>query len=84
MPVKPSTDPTDKSICRQTMTRTMPVAMMPTTLDCTAKLYIFLAVKKMPWVMISSTTQMTTSARIMASMRWSISAGLGMGSLRNE
>ena len=30
MPMKPSTEPTERSMWRATMTSTMPVAMMPT------------------------------------------------------
>ena len=73
IPVNPSSDPTDKSMCRQTITRTIPVAIIPTTLDCTAKLYMFLAVKKIPSVIIFSITHITSRAMTMASIRLSIS-----------
>src|SRR5579859_1314171 len=76
MPVKPSTEPTDRSICRVTMTSTMPVVMMPTTLVCTARFHRLRAVRKIPPVRRSKPTQTAATAAIIASRRRSTSSAL--------
>ena len=47
-----SIEPTDKSILRETITKTMPVAMMPTDTVCTATLKILRGVMNLPLVAI--------------------------------
>jgi hypothetical protein len=38
MPMKPSSEPTDRSMCRVTITKTMPVAITATDAVCTDRL----------------------------------------------
>ena len=47
-----SIEPTDKSILRETITKTRPVAMMPTDTVCTATLKILRGVMNLPSVAI--------------------------------
>ena len=74
MPAKPSSEPTERSILRSTMTKTMPVAMMPTTLVCTARFHRLRAVRKVPCVKIWKPIQIRKSAPIMPSRRMSRSS----------
>ena len=46
MPMKPSIEPTDRSMLRVTMTSTMPVAMMATEAICTDRFHRLRGVRK--------------------------------------
>ena len=56
-PMKPICEPTERSIWRETMTSTMPHAMMPTTATCSDRLKRLRAVRKMPPVRTSRPSQ---------------------------
>ena len=48
MPMKPSIEPTERSMLRVTMTSTMPAAMMATGDDCTDKFHKLRGVRNRP------------------------------------
>ena len=66
-------DPIDRSMLRDTMTRTMPVAMMPTAADWTDRFHRFRGDMKRPSDRKLNRSQMTPRATIMPSRRVSIS-----------
>jgi hypothetical protein len=68
-----SSEPTDKSMLRVTITNTMPVAMMATEAVWIVRLKRFRGVMKRPSVRKLKTRQITTKAPIMPSRRVSIS-----------
>src|SRR3989338_9119699 len=69
-----SSDPTERSIWRATITKTMPVAMMPTETVCTEMLKILRGDRNLPSVMNWNTTQRTAKARIIPNRRLSSSS----------
>ena len=75
MPTAAIAAPTERSMFRVTMIRTMPVAMIATTDVCTDRFHMFRGVRK-AWlgVMIWKRTQMTARATSMPTSRASISA----------
>ena len=85
MPMKPSSEPTDRSMLRVTITSTMPVAMMETEADWTDRFHRLRGVRKARLSKSSGLTprrrllmmwkpaQMTISAPTMPSMRVSSS-----------
>ncbi len=48
MPTAPSTDPTERSMLRDTMISTMPVAMMATVAVCTERFHKLRGVRNVP------------------------------------
>ena len=48
MAMKPTSDPTDRSMLRDTMTRTIPVAMIATPVAWTASVTMFVGWKNLP------------------------------------
>src|SRR4051794_8223014 len=74
MPVTPTTDPTDKSMLRLTMTSTMPVAMIETAAVWTDRFHRLRGDRNWPLVPMSKTIQLMISAAIMPISRVSISA----------
>ena len=62
IPKKPSSEPTERSICRVTITKTIPVATIPTTLACTTRFQRLRGVKKVPSVTALKISQITSSA----------------------
>ena len=73
MPRKPSTEPTERSMLRVTMTSTMPVATMAVTAVWTERFHRFLAVRNEPSPIRWKPIQIRASAPTMPSMRVSIS-----------
>ena len=73
MPTTASTDPTDRSMLRVTMTSTIPVAMIPTEAVCTDRFHRFRAVRNVPPDRMWNPTQMTASATSIPSSRVSTS-----------
>src|SRR5918992_403458 len=76
MPIRPSIDPTDRSMFRDTMTRTIPVAMMATEVVWTERFHRLRGVRKVPPDKMWKSTQMTAKAASMPSMRVSNSVAL--------
>ena len=70
---KPSREPTDRSMLRETMTSTMPVAMIATVEVCTDRFQRLRGVRNTPPDMMWKPIQTIRSAAIMPSMRASIS-----------
>jgi D-xylose transport system permease protein len=62
-PVRPATDPTERSICPLTMTISMPTASTPVTAVCRIKLEKLRASRKTPPVAQVKSSQTTISAR---------------------
>ena len=73
MAVKVRTDPTDRSMLRDTMMRTMPVAMIATEALWTDRFHRFRGVRNRPSDMMLKPIQMTASAAIRPSRRVSTS-----------
>ncbi len=73
-PRKPSSEPTDRSMFRDTMISTMPVAMMAIEVLCTERFHRFRAVRKSPPDKTLNAIQMTTTAAIIPNSRVSTSA----------
>src|SRR5713226_6835027 len=71
IPTKPSTDPTERSIWRATITRTMPPTMTPTTLDWTIKFQRLRGVRNVRSVRKWKPTQMMASAASIPTRRTS-------------
>ena len=74
MPVKARTDPTDRSMLRDTMMRTMPVAMIPTEALWTDRFQRLRGVRNRPPDMMLNRTQITAGARIRPRRRASTSS----------
>ena len=74
MPTAPSTEPTDRSMLRDTMMSTMPVAMMATVAVCTDRFQRLRGVRNVPPDQKWKPTQMRARAPTMPSRRVSISA----------
>ena len=75
-PTNPITEPTDKSMCRATITSTTTVDTMPTTAVCCAMLYRFSGDRKMPSDRTLNTTATATSTELMSTRRQSMAACL--------
>ena len=73
IPVNPRIDPTDRSMFRDTMIRTMPVAMTATAADWTDRFHRLRAVRNDPPDRMLNPIQMTAVAPIRPSSRVSIS-----------
>ena len=73
MPTTASTDPTERSMLRVTMTSTIPVAMMPTAAVWTDRFHRLRAVRNVPPDRMWKPTQMTASATSIPSSRVSTS-----------
>jgi hypothetical protein len=76
MPMKPSIDPTDRSMLRVTMTSAMPVAIMATDDDCTDRFHKLRGVRNRPPESTWKAIQISSSAPTMPSMRVSSSVAL--------
>jgi hypothetical protein len=74
IPTVPSTDPTDRSMLRDTMMSTMPVAMMATVAVCTERFQRLRGVRNVPPDQKWKPIQMMARAPSMPSKRVSISA----------
>jgi hypothetical protein len=72
--MKPSSEPTDRSMLRDTMTSTIPVAMIAIEALWTERFQRFLAVRKVPSEMMLKPIQITASAAMSPRRRVSISA----------
>ena len=75
-PRKPSSDPTDRSMFRDTMISTMPVAMMAIEVLCTDRFHRLREVRKLPPDRMLKAIQMTITAVIIPNSRVSTSARL--------
>ena len=81
MPVKPRVDPIERSMLRDTMTSTMPVAMIATAALCTERFQRLRGVRNRPLDTRLKTTQIARVARIRPRRRvstsraWSIAIG---------
>ena len=73
IPVKPSTDPTERSMFRDTMMRTMPVAMIATVALWTERFQRLREVRNSPPDITLKPIQMIASAMIIPKRRVSIS-----------
>src|SRR5688572_2143780 len=73
-PMNPSIDPTERSMLRDTMTSTMPVAMMPIEALCTDRFHRLRGVRKSPPEMTLKPIQMIARAAISPNRRVSTSA----------
>ena len=73
IPVNPRIEPIDRSMFRDTMIRTMPVAMTATDADWTDRFHRLRVVRNDPPDRMLNAIQMTTVAAIMPSNRVSIS-----------
>ena len=69
-----STAPTERSICRVTITKTIPVAMIATETVWIDRLKMLRGVRKRPSVITLKTRQITTKAPIMPRSRVSNSS----------
>ena len=70
IPTAAITAPTDRSMFRVTMIRTIPVAMIATTAVCTERFQMFRGVRNVwPGVMMWKTIQMIASARSIPASR---------------
>ena len=74
MPTAASIEPTDRSMLRDTMTSTMPVAMIATTEVCTDRFHRLRDVRTAPSERMFDPNQMMRSAATMPRRRVSISA----------
>ena len=72
-PMKPSIDPTDRSMFRDTISSTMPVAMMAMEVLWTERFHRLRAVRKSPPETMWNTIQIARSAITMPKSRVSIS-----------
>ena len=82
MAITPSVEPTDRSMLRETMTSTIPVAMMATGATCTEKVTMLVGVRIFPPVTMPKPIRMPANARSMPKRRRSISVAASMP--RNE
>ncbi len=73
IPMTASMEPTDRSMLRDTMTSTMPVAMMPTAAVCTERFHRLRGVRNVPSDQMWNPIQMTSRAASIPSRRVSIS-----------
>ena len=76
IPMNPSIDPTDRSMLRETMTNTIPVAMMATIAVCRERNQRLRGVRNVPPVQKWKPTQMIRSPMIIPNIRVSISNDL--------
>ncbi len=74
-PRKPSIDPTERSMLRDTMIRTIPVAMIPIEALWTDRFQRLRGLRNVPPDRMSKAIQMTASAATIPSMRVSTSRG---------
>ena len=74
-PRKPSIDPTERSMLRDTMISTMPVAMIPIEALWTDRFQRLRGLRKVPPDTMSKAIQITASAATIPSMRVSTSSG---------
>ena len=73
MAMMPTSDPTDRSMLRETMTRTMPVAMIATPEACTASVTMLVGWKNLPPLRMLNVSRMAARATSMPNRRRSIS-----------
>ena len=73
MAMRPTSDPTERSMFRDTMTRTIPVAMIAIPAACTAIVVMLVGEMSLPPLMTWNVTRMTMNARSMPNRRRSIS-----------
>ena len=73
MAMSPTSDPTDRSMLRETMTRTMPVAMIAMPAAWTAIVIMFVGWMSAPPLRMLNVTRITTRATSMPNSRRSIS-----------
>src|SRR5215203_3054471 len=73
MAIRPTSDPTDRSMLRDTMTRTIPVAMIATPDACTASVIMFVGWKNLPPLRIWNVNRIAARATSMPNRRRSIS-----------
>ncbi len=74
-PRKPSIDPTERSMFRDTMIRTIPVAMIPIDALWTDRFQRLRGLRKVPPETMSKAIQITASAATIPSIRVSTSSG---------
>ena len=80
MPVKPRVDPIDRSMLRDTMMSTMPVAMIATAALWTDRFHRLRGVRNRPDETMLKTTQIARVARIRPRRRVSISSAWNVAS----
>ncbi len=73
MAMRPTSDPTDRSMFRDTMTRTMPVAMIATPEACTASVIMLVGWKNLPPLRMLKVSRIAPRATSMPKRRRSIS-----------
>ena len=73
MAMSPTSDPTDRSMLRETMTRTMPVAMIAMPAAWTAIVIMLVGWMSVPPLRMLNVTRMTTRATSIPNSRRSIS-----------
>ncbi len=73
MAMTPTSDPTDRSMFRDTMTRTIPVAMIATPVAWTASVIMFVGWKNLPPLRMLNVSRITARATSMPNRRRSIS-----------
>ena len=73
MAMKPTTDPTDRSMLRDTITITIPVAMIATPVAWTASVTMFVGRMNVPPLRIWNVSRIRPRARSMPNSRRSIS-----------
>ena len=71
--MRPTSDPTERSMLRDTMTRTIPVAMIATPVAWTASVTMFVGAKNLPPLRMLKVSRMRARARSIPKRRRSIS-----------